>query len=1087
MFRLSRFKFGCVVALLTAGVAFPQATSVVQISGVITDPAGAAVPGASVKATQTDTGFNRTIQTGSEGHYALSNLPIGPYRLEVTASGFKTYSQAGIVLQVNTNPVVNVALQLGELTQVVDVAASATMVETQSNGFSQVIDQRRVVDLPLNGRQATQLILLSGGAVTAPPSDMASTKNYPSSTTISVGGGQANGTYYLLDGGDHNDSFGAINLPVPFPDVLQEFSVQTNAIPASYGVRAGAVVNMVSKSGTNSFHGNAFEFLRNGYTNARNFFAATPDALKRNQFGGTAGGPIVKNRLFLFGGYQGTRTRTAPPTTTVFVPTPAVLQGDFSTLASSFCGRARTLIDPTTGTAFPNNVIPTSRFSPQALALLKYIPTSNDACGKLLYGIPNPGAEDQFLTRADWNVSPRNSIFGRYYFTDYRNPAVYDGKNLLLTTRAGLLDRVQSLTLGDSYSLSGGAVNAVHVTWIRERITRGGADGLPTSADMGFNVAPSPGNTPQFNISGYFSTFCGTCSKAHINSGQWQAADDFNLIKGRHQLTFGVDWFRRVLDFQVTTQQNPGININGSISGDALADLMIGRPNTWVQGNLTKMDELQNYIGLYVNDKIRMTSRLSINAGLRWEPYFPVYDTHGRATHFDLTSFLAGKKSTVFQNAPAGVFFPGDAGMTDSGTHSHWADFAPRIGFVWDPKGNGRTTIRSAYGIMYDIQPMQIFDRFGFGPPWASTITLVNPPGGLANPFAGYPGGNPFPQPSPPPANAVFVTAGQYVNLPLYIHPAYMQQWNLSIQRQVGDAWLVTANYLGNKSTHRWTNTYPNYAVYIPGTCGSGPCSTTANTNQRRVLSLANQQAGSLISDLTQTDDGGTANYNALLLSVNHRLSRNFSALANYTWSHCLSNGDASSEMSGVGYQNPNNRNNDAGNCNVDIRQIFNASIVGLSPHFSNVWTQRLLGGWEVSGIIGKRTGYWFSPTAGLDNSLSGVGADRPNVVGNPVPSERTLNAWFNKAAYQANAAGTFGNAGRNSIQGPGAFTFDAALMRDFALTERHHLLLRGEAFNILNHPTFANPNATLNSSNFGRILGANDPRIMQFALKYSF
>ena len=1086
MFRLPHAVLGGLLALFLAGAALPQATSVVQISGVVTDPGGAAVPGADVKVVQADTGFTRSAKTGGEGDYVLSNLPIGPYRLEVTASGFNTYTQKGIVLQVNTNPQVNVTLSLGSVNQVIDVSAGATMVETQSNGFSQVIDQRRVVDLPLNGRQATQLILLSGGAVTAPSSDMASTKNYPSSTTISVGGGQANGTYYLLDGGDHNDSFGAINLPVPFPDVLQEFSVQTNAIPASYGIRAGAVVNMVSKSGTNSIHGDLFEFLRNGYTNARNFFAATPDALKRNQFGGTAGGPIVRNRLFVFGGYQGTRIRTAPPTTTVFVPNASVLQGDFSTLESA-CGKSRALIDPISGGPFPGNVIPTSRFSPQALALLKYIPTSSDPCGKLLYAVPNASAEDQFLTRADWNVSPRNSIFGRYYFTDYRNPAVYDGKNLLLTTRAGLLDRVQSLVLGDSYSFGGTAVNSIHITWIREQITRGGADGLPTSGDMGLNVAPSPGNTPQFSISGYFSTFCGTCSKAHINSGQWQAADDFNWIKGRHQITFGADYFRRLLNFQVSTQQDPALNFNGSVTGDALADLMIGLPSTFVEGNLTVMNELQHYIGLYVNDKIRMSSRLTVNVGLRWEPYFPVYDTQGRATHFDLASFLAGKKSSVFQNAPAGVFFPGDPGMTNSGTHRHLADFAPRVGIVWDPKGDGRTTIRSAYGIMYDIQTMQIFDRFGFGPPWASTITLTNPAGGMADPFAGYPGGNPFPQPSPPPANAVFVTAGQYANLPLDIHPTYMQQWNVSVQRQVGDAWLLTANYLGNKSTHRWANTYPNYAVYVPGTCGTGPCSTTGNTNQRRVLYLDNPQSGSYFSDLTQIDDGANASYNALLLSVNHRLSHNFSALANYTWSHCISDGDANSEISGVSYQNPNNRAGDRGNCVVDVRQIFNASLVGISPHFANVWRQRLLGGWELSGIIAKRTGFWFSPASGVDNSLSGIGADRPNLIGDPSPVTQTLNAWFNKTAFQANAPGTFGNAGRNSLQGPGAFTFDAALMRDFPITERHHIQFRTEAFNILNHAVFSNPVATFTSSSFGRVLGANDPRILQFAVKYLF
>src|ERR1700694_1410815 len=241
-----------------AAALFAQATSVVQISGVISDGAGGVVPTAKVKATQTDTGLVRSATAESDGSYVLSNLPIGPYRVEATANGFRTYVQTGIVLQVNTNPVINITLQVGALSQQVEVTANATMVETQSNGVAQVIDQRRVVDLPLNGRQETQLILLSGAAVQAPGSDMASSKNYPTSTTIAVAGGQAKGPYYLLDGGDHNDAFGAINLPLPFPDVLQEFSVQTNAIPASYGVRAGAVVNVVTKSGTNEIHGNAF-------------------------------------------------------------------------------------------------------------------------------------------------------------------------------------------------------------------------------------------------------------------------------------------------------------------------------------------------------------------------------------------------------------------------------------------------------------------------------------------------------------------------------------------------------------------------------------------------------------------------------------------------------------------------------------------------------------------------------------------------------------------------------------------------------------------------------------------------------------
>lgn len=1087
MRALSRFLFACILALWTATLAFPQATSVVQISGIVTDSSGASIPTATIKATQTETGFTRTVQADPDGNYVLRNLPIGPYRLDVSASGFKTYVQQGIVLQVNTNPVVNVTLEVGAVTQNVEVSANAAMVETQTEGFSQVIDQQRVVDLPLNGRQPTQLILLSGGAVTAPASDMASSKNYPSSTTISVGGGQANGTYYLLDGGDHNDAFGAINLPLPFPDALQEFSVQTNAIPASYGARAGAVVNAVTRSGTNEIHGDLFEFVRNGATNARNFFAPARDTLKRNQFGGTLGAPIIKNRLFVFGGYQGTRTRTAPPTATVFVPTAAALQGDFSTLESAACGKPRTLVDPLTGGPFPGNMIPTSRFNPQALAFLKFVPVSSDPCGKLLYGIPNPSDEDQFLTRSDWLQSTKHTVFGRYYFTDYRNPAAYDGKNILLTTRPGVLDRVQSLVVGDTYSLSPNAINALHVTWIRERITRGGADGLPTSGDLGLNVAPSPGNFPLFSISSHFSSFCGICSKAHINTGSQQAADDFSLIAGRHQLEFGVDWFRRALDFQVSTQQNPEFDFNGVNSGDPLVDLLLGRPSQFIQGNLTRMNEVQEYFGLYATDKIRLNSRLSVNLGLRWEPYFPVHDVNGRATHFDLAGFLAGRKSTVFSNAPAGVSFPGDPGMTDSGTHGRWNDLAPRVGVVWDPRGDGRTSIRAAYGIMYDIPPMQIYDRFGFGPPWASTITLPNPSGGLSDPFASYPGGNPFPQPSPPPTNAAFVLGGQYANLPLHVHVPNMQQWNFSIQRQAGSAWLFTANYLGNKSTHRWVDSYQNYAVYIPGTCGSSPCSTVGNTNQRRVLSLLNPQQGSYFSSIGTTDDGANADYNALLLSVNHRLSHNFSALLNYTWSHCISDFDAASEMAGPFYQDPNNRRGDRGNCVVDVRQIFNASIVALSPKFTNLWTERLLGNWELSGIIGKRTGLWFNAVSGLDNSLSGVGADRPNVVGDTSLSDPYLFRWFNTAAFKANAPGTFGNSGRNNLEGPGAFTFDAALMRAFPITEHQHVEVRAEAFNILNHPAFFNPVTNITSSNFGTILGAADPRILQFAMKYIF
>ncbi len=474
---MSCFRYGTLLSLfLCAAPLFPQATAVVQITGSVADASGGPVAGAKVTATQTSTGFSRETTSGPDGGYVLSSLPIGPYRLEASAAGFKSYAREGIVLQVNTNPTVNVVLEVGALTQSVEVRAAAEMAETQTSGISQVIDQRRVVDLPLNGRQPTQLVLLSGAAVVSPPSDLASSKNYPSSTTISVAGGQANGTYYLLDGADHNDAFGAINLPVPFPDALQEFSVQTNSIPANYGVRAGGVVNIVTASGSNAFHGDGFEFLRNGATNARNFFASSVDQLKRNQFGGTLGGPILRNKLFFFGGYQGTITHTAPPTTTSFVPTRQALAGDFSTLTSSACSSVRAINDPANGNKpFTGNQIPVSRFSPQALNLLKYIPVSGDPCGKILYSVPNNSTENQYLGRADWIQSQRHSIFGRYFYAGADNPAVFNDNNALLTTRAGTIDAVQSVVLGDTYSFSPNATNAFHFTWTRERVNRGGA------------------------------------------------------------------------------------------------------------------------------------------------------------------------------------------------------------------------------------------------------------------------------------------------------------------------------------------------------------------------------------------------------------------------------------------------------------------------------------------------------------------------------------------------------------------------------------------------------------------------------------
>ena len=1078
--------FGWLAAVtLTLSVGSPlrsysQATVVDQIAGTIQDSSGAAVPNAQIKAMQTNTGFTRSTVSTSDGAYVLTNLPIGPYRLEVSAPGFKTSRQEGIVLQVNTNPTINLALQVGAVSQQVEVHGSATMAETQTAGVSQVINAKSVVDLPLNGRQPTQLILLSGAATSI--GGFIGSKNYPSSVTISIAGGATNGTDYLMDGGYHNDVFSAVNLPIPFPDLLQEFSVQTSSIPASYGERAGGVVNIVTQSGTNAFHGDLFEFLRNGAVNAINYFATKVDQQKRNQFGGTLGGPIRHDKLFFFGGWQTTILRTAPPTTISFTPTAQELQGNFSAIA-------KPILNPTTGAQFPNNQIPTTSFSPAALNLLKNIPVGSPSDGKVQYSIPSPSTENQYLGRIDWNQSQRDTVFGRYYYTKDNNPAAYGG-DLLLTTQAGVIDTVQALTLGDTFTLTPKAVNAFHFTWTYERINRGPAAGIPSAAGLGLSVAPSPGNSPQISVTSYFSTMCGTCSIAKVFSGAKQVADDFSLLKGRQEFAFGGDWVGKYLNYTTSSQQNVAYTFNGSVTGNALSDLLLGHPSDFQQGNITEWNPLMNYFGFYVTDRIRLTPRLSLNAGLRWEPYLPQYDTFNRASHFDQSAFVAGIKSKVYLNAPPGLTFPGDSGFPKGGTYHNLTRFAPRLGLVWNPRGNANTIVHVGYGIFNDGRSdLETFDRFGFEPPWASLIDLPNPAGGFANPYANYPGGDPFPLPIPPTSTASFTSEAQYVNLPLHIKPSYIQEWNLSIQQQFGANWLFSMNYIGNQGTHLWINYQADPAVYIPGKCGSSNCSTVANTNQRRVLSQLNPVTGAAFASMTTVNDGETSTYHGMLVSLNRRLENNLSLLLNYTWSHCINEGDASAEITGS-YQNPYNLAGDRGNCGSDIRQIFNASLVKGMPRITGKFGW-LASDWVFAAIVSGHSGFWFSPGTGSDASLTGVGSDRPNVAGNANEFNRSLKKWFNTALYTANAPGKYGNARRNSLLGPGGYEPDLAVFRNFpfeTFDKPQYLELRVEGFNAFNHPEFSNPSSTFSSAQFGQILStANNARIMQIALKYFF
>jgi hypothetical protein len=1048
-----------------------------QISGTVKDPSGALLPGVEVRVTQTETGATRTALTNDTGSYTIPNLSVGSYRLEASLAGFSTYVQTGIVLQVNSNPTIPIVLQVGQVSETIQVEANASAVETHNTGVGQVIDQQRVVELPLNGRVATELIFLSGLATAAPAADLNTNKNYPT-VTISVAGGLANGMTYVMDGGTHNDPFNNLNLPMPFPDALQEFKTETSALPARYGHHAASAVNIITKSGTNSLHGELFEFVRNYKFNARNFFAPQRDSLKRNQFGGTLGGPIKQNKLFFFAGYQAKRERSNPATTISYAPTAAMRAGDFTAFASAACngGTPRTLAAP-----FINNRLDPSNISPQALNFLKYVPTPADPCGRLQYGILANNNEHQAIGKIDYSLNEKHSVFARYFFADYASPNPFDGVNVLSMSRVGQFNRAHSFVLGDTYLLSPNTILSTHATVNRTRNNRV-VDPYFSPADLGIGVySPLKGFTGVTVTGNGFAIGAGATNPGYFNSTNYQVAEDIDLIRGAHQISFGVNFIHNNINTSNNRPTNGQFTFNGQVTGLPLADLMAGiLSGGFIQGNPVFDNQRQNYIGLYLQDSWKLNPRLTVNGGLRWEPYLPMEHPFGWVSHFDQSAFVAGAKSTVYKNAPAGLTFPGDAGYSGkSTTLAHKAQFAPRLGLVFDPRGDGKMTVRGSYGIFYDAPHLFFNTRFANNPPWGAQITLSNPAGGFTNPYQTYPGGNPFPGLANISADSFFPSAGIYVNAPLDIKPTYLQQWNLSVQRQVGE-WLFSASYLGNKSTHLWTGREANPAVY-------SSTATLANTNQRRVLYLSNPSQGQYYGTLGQIDDGGTSSYNGMLLSAQRRLTKNFSVLANHTLSHCISD-PATTEITGPTYVNPNNRRADRANCDSDRRHVLNISFVARTPTFANRALSLIASGWQLSGIVRRQTGNFSTVTTGADNAFTGIGNQRGvQLLANPYDPNPTVDHYLNRAAFGLPAPGTYSSLSAFTILNPSTLQIDTGLSRTFQVHEGQNIQFRWEVFNVPNRLNANPPVTALNNANFGKILTAQDPRIMQFALKYAF
>ena len=1089
---------GAAVLLLSTALASAQATA--ELNGRVIDESGAVLPGVTVTATQMETGFSRAVVTNDNGTYVMPNLPTGPYRLEVMLQGFRTYVQTGIVLQVAATPTINVELSVGSLEETVSVEAAAPLVDVRSTGVSEVIEQERILELPLEGRNPATLIAMAGGVVQATPNN----KSQPGSLLTGVAGSLPFGVAYLLDGASHNNPYDNLNMPLPFPDALQEFRVATSGLSADNGVHSGGSVNAVTKSGTNVFHGSVFEFLRDKRFNAKAVFAPigpdgkrADDGLKRNQLGGVLGGPIVTDRLFFFGAYQGTFTRITPADLLSKVPTAAMLAGDWSAFTSPACNRGQQI---TLRAPFVNNRVDPSVYSAAAMNISRQLPVTTDPCGDVRFSSPQKYDQSQLVGKVDFQGSGSHSIFGRYMLTFDDLAPGWPTSGNVLTTRpedAAQNHQAHSLTMGDTLVFGSSMVNAFRVAWNRTKSHYHlepffGAD---TLGIKGFhNYIPG---VMGLDISGGFTTASGGSVYFQGDTDAYQISDDVTLVRGSHQIAVGGNvayWTHYTVD----GQRGVGLwTFDGSATGLGMADFLTGRLTRLEHARPGVLDLTQKYLGTYIQDTWRIASRVTLNGGVRWEPFFGQHIQNNAISNFNIDNFRSGITSTIYRNAPPGFLYPGDPGFPagKSGLNNKWMNFAPRIGAAWDVTGDGRTAVRSSYSLGYDFQGASYLFISATAPPYAGRLRVTQLPGGFDDPYLGFPGGPPHPVPEIPGPDTVFPSYGALASVDPDNNSARAQSWNVIVERQIGTSWQASASYLGSYTDRLWGQVQVNPGVFL----GLGPCTlagvsyptctTTANLNQRRRLSLENPVASRLIGSIERHEAVGTQNYHALKLSTQRRAASGVALSANYTRSYCVGNDPQTTFFTGgQSFQDPDNPDWDRGNCTYARKHNASVSAVFETPQFANRALRAVASSWNVAGIFSARSGPWLTVTTARDVTATGITGQRVDQVLDDPYGNGTLDNYLNPAAFAYPATGSLGSHVRASIEGPAYWSVDLGLTRKVSLGAAREIELRLETFNLLNHFNWGNPTLNFDAGDFGRIrTQSGTPRILQFGIKYGF
>jgi len=1093
------------------------------MTGNVTDPTGAVIANAGVTMTRTGTDYKRTTTTSETGQFTIPSLPPSTYRLTVEAPGFKQYTQE-VTLLADQSGSLQIQMQLGAATESVVVEATTTLVNTATPVLSQVIEQARVVDLPLNGRNDADLTKLVAGAVdtnNGAGTQQGNTKQVPGAEAISVNGARPDQISYNLDGGSNEDLMSNTNNPFPFPDAVQEFSVQTNSFDSQYGTNAGAVVNVVTKSGTNQFHGDVFEFVRNREFNARNFFAPTVDPLKRNQFGGTVGGPIQKDKTFFFFGYQGTRIRTQGNANNTILPTAANMTGDFSNYLTANAavnplGKVVQINDPTTGNPFPNNQIPVS---PVAVALAKYLPISLALPnGRFTYGVPDVENLNEYVARVDRVVRGTDKLYGRFYLDRYYHAPAYDGKDLLLTGSIGSTVQSQNWAAGYTFVKSAHFVNDFVADIVRAASDRTQGGSVPQFNDFGANVPQLPkaqGGIRGFSIvGGYFGLGTFTDGAFIRNTGELR--DQASWTLSSHTITFGGNFERDQSNVRNTDLENGSWSFDQILTNNGLASFVMGHMHAYSQTSGNFSDSRQNVIGLFVEDKWKVLPNLTLTGGLRWEPQYVMKEKFGRIEQFRPDMYYAGVHSKIIPSAPAGMVFPGDSynGVTipAAGENPDLNNFAPRLGVAWDVFGNGKTVVRSGGGVFYSTRlPGLFLNDASINQPFSLRTDLTEPSAfnnliPFANPLQSVPAfAAQFPlrytlQTVPPnvPFTGLITVYGLQPGQTWITPTTY--DWNLTIERQIRSDMLFNVSYVGLRGVHQRQDINLN------------PRATGVGTDASR------QFQGFL--NILEDSNTGMSNYNAFQVNFQKRpagrgILSNLTLLANYTFSKAMeialaSNGGitdiGSSVGSGIPYGNPNQGHFETGPApGQDRTHRFVASYVWELPRLSgaNPAVRAALGGWQWTGIYTYMTGDAMTILAGTDRSETALGNDRGNFIGPASQYGQTAPAasrggcgsatcvpWLNTSLFALPAIGTFGNIGKGAFRGPSRWNVDMGLLKNFypiKSRESMHFQLRGEFFNIFNHTQLQDPTVSVNSGNFGGIYAAYDPRIIQLAVKFLF